>query len=61
MTSDLCTTIGIGKLAFMVIIRELDYSKFCVRRVLKMLIVEHRTTSVQNFSKAVRSMEMLFC
>jgi len=60
-TSDLCTAIGIGKLAFMVINRDLDYSKVCVRRVLKMLIVEHRTASVQIFSRAVRSMEMLFC
>jgi hypothetical protein len=42
-TSDLCTTIGIGKLAFMVIIRKLDYSKVCVWWVLKMLIIEHRT------------------
>jgi len=38
-----CTAIGIGKLAFMVIIRDLDYSKVCVRRVVKMLNIECRT------------------
>jgi hypothetical protein len=38
-----CTAIGIGKLAFTVIIRDLDYSKVCVRRVVKMLIIERRT------------------
>jgi hypothetical protein len=43
MSSDLCTAIEIGKLAFMVIIRDLDYSKVCVRWMLKMLIIECRT------------------
>jgi hypothetical protein len=43
ISSDLSTAIGIGKLAFMVIIRDLDYSKVCVRWVLKMLIFECRT------------------
>jgi hypothetical protein len=42
-TSDLCTILGTGKLAFMVIIRGLICSEVCVRQVLKMLIVEHKT------------------
>jgi hypothetical protein len=42
-SSDLCTAIGIGKLALMVIIRDLDYSKVSVRRELKMFIIERRT------------------
>jgi hypothetical protein len=43
MSSDLCTATGTEKMAFMVIIRDLDYSKVCVRQVLKMLIIERRT------------------
>jgi len=41
ITSELFTTVGIGKPAGIAIIRELGYRKFYSRWVLKMLTIEH--------------------
>jgi hypothetical protein len=43
-TSKMCTTVWIGKLVFIAIIRELGSRKGCTNWVLKMLTIELRTT-----------------
>jgi hypothetical protein len=44
MTTEFCTATGIGELAVMAVIRELDYRNVCARWVPKMLTVEHKTS-----------------
>jgi hypothetical protein len=42
-TSELCAAIGVGKLVFMAIIRELGYRKGCTRWVPKMITFKNET------------------
>jgi len=63
-TSKMCTTVWIGKLVFIGIIRELGSRKGCTSWMLKMLAVELKAIqkyTCAEFLLCIEKVEMLFC